>query len=120
MDETYFATDPRLLLLLLGLGFVLALAWVMGGVASAERAEGAEAAGGAPARQAHERPAAPSFDTPDRCDGPIGRYMDAIIFDTASFAGVEYRFDHVLPPGAGWVSERGERCIAPGLVYVSR
>ncbi len=120
MDETYFASDPRLLLLLLGFGFVLALAWVMGGIASAESAERAEAADEAPAPQARDRPAPPGFDTPERCDGPIGRYMDATIFDTVSIGGVEYRFDHVLPPGSGWLSERGERCIAPGLVYVSR
>ena len=120
MEEAYFATDPRLMLLLLGLGFVLALAWVMQGMANAESADNAEASGAAAATAPRERPAPPVFDTPERRDAPIGRYMDAIIFDTVSIAGVEYRFDHVLPPGAGWRSERGERCIAPGLVYVSR
>ncbi len=120
MDESYFATDPRLMLLLLGLGFVLALAWVMQGIANAESAGNGETAGAADAPGPRERPAPPAFDTPERRDGPIGRYMGATIFDTISIAGVEYRFDHVLPPGAGWRAGRGERCIAPGLVYVSR
>jgi len=65
-------------------------------------------------------PAPPRFDTPERRDAPIGRYMDCTIFDTVSIGGLEYRFDRVLAPGALWRSDRGERCIAPGLVYVTR
>lgn len=120
MEETYLSTDPRVLSLLLVLGFAFAIAWIMAGIAKTRGAGDADASDPSRVREPRERPTPPRFDTPDRHDAPIGRYMDCTIFDTVSIAGVEYRFDHVLAPGARWRSERGERCISPGLVYVAR
>ena len=120
MEEAYLSTDPRVLSLLLVLGFAFALAWIMGGVGKTRSAGDADASEPSRPRMPREHPAPPRFDTPDRRDAPIGRYMDCTIFDTVSIAGVEYRFDHVLVPGARWRSDHGERCIAPGLVYVTR
>jgi hypothetical protein len=117
MDEVWLANDARLLLMLLGFGFVLILAWVMDGIASLERAENAEP-GLAPAPDFADRPAPQRFDAADRCTQPIGRYMDSTIYETVSIGGLEYHYDHVLAPGARWFPEQGERCIAPGLVYV--
>jgi hypothetical protein len=119
MEDLLQSNDPRLLLTLIGCAFVILLAWIMDGIASTQGADSA------PARpdtvpQAPPEAAPPVFDTPERCDRPIGRYMDSPIFDTISIGGVEYRFDRVLAPGAPWQSGRGERCIAPGLIYLTR
>jgi hypothetical protein len=120
MEELLQSNDPRLLLMLIGCAFVILLAWIMDGIASTQSAENGEPQE-PPARAAPpEHAAPPRYDTPDRCEAPIGRYMDSTIFDTVSIGGIEYRFDHVLAPGARWLSEHGERCIAPGLVYVTR
>jgi hypothetical protein len=119
MDDLLLANDSRLLLTLLGCAFVLVLAWTMDGIAQGERAKHADP-GAAPAPRLPDPPAPQRFDAPEGCAGPIGRYMGATIFETISIGGREYRFDRVLAPGARWLAERGERCIAPGLVYVGR
>jgi hypothetical protein len=120
MEDLLQSNDPRLLLTLIGCAFVILLAWVMDGIASTKSAERAELAPRVVPDAPRERPAPPVFDTPDRRERPIGRYMDSTIFETVSIGGAEYRYDRVLAPGARWLRERGERCIAPGLVYVSR
>jgi hypothetical protein len=117
MDEIWVASDARLLLTLLGCGFVLILVWVMDGIASLERAQNAEPEVAATPGFA-DRPAPQRFDAADRCMEPIGRYMDSTIYETVSIGGLEYHYDHVLAPGGRWLPEQGERCIAPGLVYV--
>jgi hypothetical protein len=116
MDDVLPIDDTRVLLTLLGCAFVLVLAWVMGGIAGLAEARSTE-----PAREPPPAPPAPQrFDAPERCARPIGRYLDRTIFDSIVIGGAEYGFDRVLPPGARWSLERGERCIAPGLVYVRR
>jgi hypothetical protein len=120
MEDLLQSNDPRLLLLLIGSAFVILLAWIIDGIARTPSAESAGPGPGTARDVPRERPAPPPFDTPERCDRPIGRYMDSTIFDTVSIGGVEYRFDHVLAPGGRWRCERGERCIAPGLVYLTR
>jgi hypothetical protein len=119
MDETLAVNDPQVLLALLGCAFVLVLAWIMNGIARLEAPapeNGDRAAGFAAAD-----PALPQvFDAPERCTQPIGRYMDAPIFESVFIGGAEYRYDRVLPPRATWAPARGERCIAPGIVYVRR
>ena len=119
MDEVLLVNDARLLLTLLGCAFVLVLAWVMGGIASLEEAKSAEPAR-APAPLLPDRPAPQTFDVPDRCAQAIGRYMGSPIFANVEIGGAVYGFDRVLPPHARWLPERGERCIAPGLVYLRR
>jgi hypothetical protein len=120
MEELLQSNDPRLLLMLIGCALVILFAWIMDGIASTQSAESAEAPHGRAAPAPPTLPVPPRFDTPERCERPIGRYLDATIFDSVCVGGVEYRFDRVLAPGAGWVSERGECCVAPGLVYVTR
>jgi len=120
MDEASLSTDPRVVLLLLVPAVAFLLAWSMAGIAGKQGAQGAAAPQPPGPRERRVLPAPPRFDTPERRDAPIGRYMDCTIFDTVSIGGLEYRFDRVLAPGALWRSDRGERCIAPGLVYVTR
>jgi hypothetical protein len=120
MEDLLQSNDPRLLLTLIVCAFVILLAWIMDGIASTQSAERTEPARGAVPGVPPGRPVPPVFDTPERRERPIGRYMDSTIFETVSIGGAEYRYDRVLAPGARWLSERGERCIAPGLVYVSR
>ena len=111
--------NPPVLLMLIGCTLVILLTWTLDGIGRPGNAEAAEAPR-RPAPAVVRRLPAPAFDTPERCECPIGRYMDSTIFETVAIGGVEYRFDHVLGPGARWQSELGERCIAPGLVYLTR
>jgi hypothetical protein len=120
MEDLLQSGDPRLLLMLIGCAFVILLAWIMDGIASTQSAERPEPAGPRVPPAVQVRPAPPVFDTPERRGPPIGRYMDSTIFETVCIDGLEYRYDRVLAPGARWLRQRGERCIAPGLVYVSR
>lgn len=55
---------------------------------------------------------------PENANEPIGSYRDEPIYRYVTIDGRTYQFDRVFPPGAmGGLSE-GERCVAPGLVYL--
>jgi hypothetical protein len=115
-DPALMTTNPQMLLLLLGCVFALVVGWVLIAVSETPLAESEEKAG---ARAPLPDPVTElQFDVPERCAQPIGRYMDATIFESAFIEGVEYRFDRVLPPRVTWLRTERERCVAPGLVYV--
>lgn len=58
------------------------------------------------------------YDKADKLLEPIGHYCDAPIFQYAVIGERCYRFDRVSPDGPSSARE-GERCLAPGLIYVA-
>jgi hypothetical protein len=50
--------------------------------------------------------------------GEIGEYMGQPIWETVTFKGMRYRFDHIVEPRRRERLEPGELFIEPGLVYV--
>jgi len=57
------------------------------------------------------------FDRAENVSEPIGRYRDSLIYRFAVIEGKRYQFMHILPWGSSML-HHGERCLAPGLVYV--
>jgi hypothetical protein len=57
------------------------------------------------------------FSRPDKVREPIGTYQDAQIFRFARIEGKNYEFEHIWVDGQSPVLEKGQRCVAPGLVY---
>lgn len=49
---------------------------------------------------------------------PIGRYMDRPIWETVTFKGMLYRFDHIIEASRRERLAPGELYLDPGLVYV--
>ena len=117
MDDTVLVGDPQVLLALLWCGFIVLLAAIFSGMSNIELAEETDNWASAPARSPDPSDE-PSFDAPQACTEAIGRYMDAPIFASIFIDNAEYVFDHVLPPRAAWSPAAGERCVAPGIVYV--
>lgn len=50
--------------------------------------------------------------------GPVGEYMGHPVWETVTFKGMLYRFDHVLDARKRERLAPGELFIEPGLVYV--
>ncbi|HWA39705.1 MAG TPA: hypothetical protein VG873_17760 [Burkholderiales bacterium] len=50
---------------------------------------------------------------------PIGEYLGHPIWETVTFKGILYRFDHILESRKRERLEPGELFIEPGLVYVA-
>ena len=57
------------------------------------------------------------FDHAEQLMDAIGTYMENPIYRYAIINGIRCRFAHVMPSG-GIPLESGQRCLAPGLVYV--
>jgi hypothetical protein len=49
---------------------------------------------------------------------PIGEFMGRPIWETVTFKGMLYRFDHTIAPRRREKIEPGELYLHPGLVYV--
>lgn len=58
------------------------------------------------------------YDLPDKLMDAIGSYRDAPIYRYAIIGGQPYQFDHVCPPGGEKSGQEGQRCVAPGLIYL--
>lgn len=49
--------------------------------------------------------------------GEIGEYMGRPIWETVTFKGMRYRFDHIVEQGRRERLQPGELYLDPGLVY---
>lgn len=58
------------------------------------------------------------FCKAEQSNEPIGSYRDEPIYRYVMIDGRTYQFDRVFPPGAAGGLSDGERCVAPGLVYL--
>lgn len=58
------------------------------------------------------------FSCPQNLAEPIGSYLGERIYRYAVIEGRTYQFDRVCPPGCDNALNDGERCVAPGLVYL--
>src|SRR5713226_4741141 len=58
------------------------------------------------------------FDTPEKLQEQIGNYMGSEIYHYATIGGENYQFDHICVGEEKMHLSSGERCLAPGLVYI--
>jgi hypothetical protein len=47
----------------------------------------------------------------------VGRYKNRPIWETVTFMGMVYRFDHIVPRGYRWSVGERELYLEPGLLY---
>jgi len=58
------------------------------------------------------------FDDPEHVSEPMGTYKGTQIYRYAVILGVKCQFDHIFLFDAPMTIKKGERCLAPGLVYL--
>jgi len=110
-------TDMGSLFWVLGFGV-----WVLMLLALRTGLNRVEASIEARAREARREAAAPprrQFDQPESVGEIIGRYMEAPIYREVIIRGRKYRYERVQLPGIGPTLASNERCLKPGVVYVS-
>jgi hypothetical protein len=74
------------------------------------------------AREPHRETVAlsrPQFDQPESVGEIIGQYMEAPIYREVIIRGRKYGYERVQPPGIETKLASNERCLKPGVVYVS-
>ncbi len=64
-------------------------------------------------------PLRPKFDRPESVGEIIGHYMEAPIYREVIIHGRKYRYERVQPPGIKTNLASNERCLKPGVIYVS-